>query len=188
MTRKEYEDANAVNLAVIEAVLDVYLSTDDENRKSLMSEYILAIGKKRDEIEHQWEKEIGLSRLIEIMKISGLYSNEFSDKYGVSREALIGEEVLDESTISRLEKAVCEEAAMAHLTWAVFAHNGNVEDIIPAKSREEAIWIAENLWHHLTNDEKKRRDEFYVALANLNENDERYGGVWIIAKDFLEEN
>lgn len=188
MTRKEYEDAVAVNRAVAEAVLDIYFSTDDENKKSLMSEYILAIDKKRDEIELQWGKEIGLSRLTAIIRTSGLTYGKFSDKYGVSIEALIGVEAIDESTISRLEKAVCEDKAKTHLTWVVSDYDGNVENIYPAKSRKEALKKAEELWHHLTNYDKKRRQDFSVKLMNLDESDEHCGDTWITVRDFLEDD
>lgn len=167
---------------------DIYFAEEDNDRVMLISQYLLDITKKMNEIDAQWDKEIGLSRLIAIIKISGLTYGEFSDKYGISRKALIGHEVLDESTIASLEKIVCENKAKANLTWAVFNDDGNVKDIITASSREEALKIAEDLWHHLTNYERKHRIRFDVALAHLDEDDEHFGDSWIIAKDFLEEN
>lgn len=188
MTKKEYEDAIAVNLAIRGAIFDVYFTNDDKDREILIKEYILAISKKMDKIESQWEKETGLYRLKELVKISGFTFSEFSKKYDAFFEVLLGEEVLDESTIASLEKKVCEDKAKANLTWAVFDDNGNVENIITASSREEALKIAEDIWHHLTDYERKHKIRFDVALAHLDEDDEHFGDSWIIAKDFLEEN
>lgn len=188
MTRKEYIDAIAVYIAIRDAVLEMWMSEHDNHRVELFYAYYLELIEKIRGVLDEWEQEINLPKLMEIFRISGLSSSEFSKKYGVSKEALIGEEVLDESTIASLEKKVYEDKAKANLTWAVFDDNGNVENIITASSREEALKIAEDIWHHLTDYERKHKIRFDVALAHLDEDDEHFGDSWIIAKDFLEEN